>query len=77
MYSIDVSHRKNLHKEIMKLHNKGWGYSKIHRYLRKNRFEIGESQTIVYSIIKRIIQREEFLSNKEKSRFVGFRVEIC
>ena len=36
----------------MKLHNKGWGYTKIHRHLLKNGFEIGKSRTIVDSIIK-------------------------
>jgi len=42
-YSIHVSHRENLHKEIMKLHELGWGYTKIHRHLRENGFQIGKS----------------------------------
>ena len=46
----------------MKLHNKGWGYTKIHRHLIENGFEIGKSRTTVYSIIKKIKKREEFLS---------------
>ena len=46
----------------MELHNKGWGYTKIHRYLVKNGFEIGKSRTTVDSIIKKIKKREEFLS---------------
>ena len=54
MYSVDVSLRENLHKEIMKLHNKGRGYAKIHRYLRENGIEIGKSRITVYSMIKRI-----------------------
>ena len=52
--------RIRLHKEIMKLHNKGWGYTKIHRYLLKNGFEIGKSRTKVDSIIKKIKKREKF-----------------
>ena len=45
--------RQHLHNEIMKLHKKGWGYTKIHRYLLNNRFEIGKSRTTVDSIIKK------------------------
>ena len=51
-----------LHNEIMRLHNKGWGYTKIHHHLLKNRFEIGNSRTCVDSIIKKIKKRKEFLS---------------
>ena len=46
----------------MKLLDKGLGYTKIHRYLLKNGFEIGESKTTVDSIIKKIKKREKFLS---------------
>ena len=46
----------------MKLHKKGWGYTKIHRHLIENGFEIGKSRTTVDSIIKKIKKREEFLS---------------
>ena len=46
----------------MKLHDKGWGYTKIHRHLIENEFEIGKSRTTVGSIIKKIKRREEFLS---------------
>ena len=68
--------RIRLHKEIMKLHDKGWGYTKIHRHLLKNGFEIGKSRTTVDSIIKKIKKREEFLSNNKKGRFGSFRVEV-
>ena len=46
----------------MRLHNKGWGYTKIHRHLIENGFEIGKSKTTVDSIIKKIKKREKFLS---------------
>ena len=65
-----------LHKEIMRLHNKGWGYTKIHRHLVNNGFEIGKSRTTVDSIIKKIKKRKEFLSNNNKGRFGSFRVEV-
>jgi hypothetical protein len=68
--------RIHLHKEIMKLHNKGWGYTKIHRHLLKNGFEIGKSRTTVDSIIKKIKKREEFLSQPIIDGIGNFRVEM-
>ena len=55
MYSVvDISHRENLHNTIMKLHNEGWGYTKIHKYLRENGFQIGKSRTTVDKILKKM-----------------------
>jgi len=74
---IDVSHRKKLHNEVMNLHNKGWGYTKIHRHLIKNGFEIGKSRTTVDIMIKKIKKRKEFLNQTiYKSGFQDFRVEL-
>ena len=76
-YSIHVSHRENLHKEIMKLHELGWGYTKIHRHLRENGFEIGKSRTTVDCIIQKIKKRNECLNQPiYKSGFQDFRVEV-
>ena len=62
-YKIPLSKdRIRLHKEIMKLNDKGWGYTKIHRYLLQNGFEIGKSRTTVDSIIIKMKKREKFLS---------------
>ena len=63
-----------LHTEIMRLHNKDWGYTKIHRYLVKNGFKIGKSRTTVDSIIKKIKKREEFLSQPIIDGIGNFRV---
>ena len=60
----------------MSLHKKGFGYTKIHRYLVKNGFEIGKSRTTVDSIIKKIKKREEFLSQPIIGGIGGFRVEM-
>ena len=68
--------RIHLHKEIMRLHNKGWGYTKIHRHLIKNGFEIGKSRTTVDSIIKKIKKRERFLSQSIIDDIGNFRIEI-
>ena len=59
----------------MKLNDKGWGYTKIHRYLLKNGYEIGKSRTTVDSIIKKIKKREEFLSQPIIDRIGNFRVK--
>ena len=60
----------------MKLNDKGWGYTKIHRYLLKNGYEIGKSRTTVDSIIKKIKKREEFLSQPIIDGIGNFRVKI-
>ena len=74
---IDVSHREKLHNEVMNLHNKGWGYTKIHRHLITNGFEIGKSRTTVDIMIKKIKKREQFLNQTiYKSGFQDFRVEL-
>ena len=68
--------RLRLHKEIMNLNNKGWGYTKIHRHLVKNGFEIGKSRTTVDSIIKKIKKRKEVLSQPIIDGIGNFRVEM-
>ena len=59
----------------MKLHKRRWGYTKIHRHLVENGFEIGKSMTTVDSIIKKIKKREEFLSQTIVSEIENFRVK--
>lgn len=68
--------RIHLHKEIIKLHNKGWGYTKIHHNLIKNGFEIGKSRTTVDSIIKKIKKRGEFLSQPIIDGIGNFRIKM-
>ena len=68
--------RIRLHKEIMKLHDIGWGYTKIHRYLVQNGFEIGKSRTTVHSIIRRIKKRDEFFSQPILDGIGNFRVKM-
>ena len=59
----------------MKLHKRRWVYTKIHRHLVENGFEIGKSRTTVDSIIKKIKKREEFLSQTIVSEIENFRVK--
>tara|TARA_B110000014_G_scaffold227496_1_gene187351 strand:- start:126 stop:317 length:192 start_codon:yes stop_codon:yes gene_type:complete len=60
----------------MRLHNKGSGYTKIHRHLVQNGFKIGKSRTTVDSIIKKIKKRKEFLSQPIIDGIGGFRVKM-
>ena len=60
----------------MKLHKRRLGYTKIHRHLVENGFEIGKSRTTVDSIIKKIKKREEFLSQPIMDGYGNFRVEM-
>ena len=68
--------RIRLHEEIMKLHNKGWGYTQTHTYLRKNGFKIGKSRTTVHSIIQKMKKRDEFYHQPIKDGLGNFRVEL-
>ena len=67
--------RKKLHNKVMELHNKGWGYTKIHTYLRKNGFEIGKSGQTVNTMIKKMKKRDEFYHQSIMDGYGNFRVE--
>ena len=68
--------RLKLHNEINKLHQKGWGYTKIHTHLIKNGFKIGKSRTTVNSIIKKMKKRDEFYHQPILDGYGNFRVEM-
>ena len=60
----------------MKLHNEGWGYTKIHKHLLKNGFKIGKSRTVVDSIIKNRLKRDEFLNQPIIEEYRNFDIEF-
>jgi hypothetical protein len=60
----------------MKLHNEGWGYTKIHKHLLKNGFKIGKSRTVVDSIIKKRLKRDEFLNQPIIEEYRNFDIEF-
>ena len=66
---------KKLHNKIKELQNKGWGYTKIHTYLRKNGYKIGKSRTTVHSIIKKMEKRDKFYHQPIMDGYGNFRVE--
>ena len=71
-FSKDISHRKELHDIIWKLHLQGWGYTKIHQYLLKNDFNIGKSRTTVYHILKKLKKRKRVLSQNKVGEYRNF-----
>ena len=54
--------RKLIRDKVWELHNKGWGYTKIHTYLVEKGFQVGKSRTVVDSMIKKRIKRERILN---------------
>jgi hypothetical protein len=60
----------------MKLHNEGWGYTKIHKHLVKNGFKIGKSRTVVDCIIKKRLKRDEFLNQPIIEEYRNFDIEF-
>ena len=74
-YSREFKDRKQIQDIIMELHNKGWGYTKIHTHLRENGFNIGKTRTTVNSIIKKMKKRDEFYHQPIMDGYRNFRVE--
>ena len=68
--------RQKLHNEIQKLHELGWGYTKIHRHLRENRFQIGKSRTTVDKILKKMKKKHDYLSQPIIDGIGNFRIKM-
>ena len=68
--------RIKIQNKVRELHNQGIGYTKIHRYLMENGFEIGKSRTTVDSMIKNMKKRDEFFSQPIIDGIGNFRVEM-
>ena len=69
--------RKVIQDKVWELHNKGWGYTKIHHYLVDNNYDIGKSRTTVDSMIKKRIKRERFLNQEIRlDTYVDFGLEV-
>ena len=69
--------RKVIRDKVWELHNKGWGYTKIHHYLVDNNYDIGKSRTTVDSMIKKRIKREQFFNQEIKlDTYVDFGLEV-
>ena len=75
-YSREFKDREPIQDIVMKLYNKGWGYTKIHTHLRNNGFKIGKTRTTVNSIIKKMKKRDEFYHQPIMEGYGNFRVEM-
>ena len=62
--------------KVEELHNQGLGYTKIHRYLRENGYEVGKSRTCVDSMIKKMNKRNQFFSQPILDGIGNFRVKM-
>jgi len=61
-----------LHKEILRLQDKGLSYRKIHKELINNGFKIGKSPSTVHSIIKKREKRDNFLNKTVVEGYTDF-----
>ena len=68
--------RIKIQNKVRELHNQGIGYTKIHRYLMENGFEIGKSRTTVDSILKKMKKRHEYLSQPIIDGIGNFRIKM-
>ena len=69
--------RKTIRDKVWELHNLGWGYTKLHHYFVDNNYEVGESRTVVDSMIKKRTKKELILNQPTKvNKYVGFRLEV-
>ena len=75
-YTRTYPQRKEIRDKVWELHQKGWGYTKIHQYLQKNGYEVGKSRTTVDSMIKKMKRREYILGLKDQIRkYEDFKIQ--
>jgi len=68
--------RETIQDTVWELHNKGWGYTKIHHYLVDNGYEVGKSRTVVDSMIKKRIKREFILNQPVIEEYKNFDIQF-
>jgi len=75
-YRRTYSERKEVRDKVWELHKKGWGYTKIHKYLINNGYEIGKSRTTVDGMIKKMKKREYILGLQDQIRkYEDFKIQ--
>ena len=68
--------RQPIRKKVRELFNQGWGYTKIHKYLLKNGYEVSKHRTSIDCMIKKMKKRDEFFSQPIIDGIGNFRVEM-
>ena len=75
-YKRTYPERKEIRDKVWELHQKGWGYTKIHKYLINNSYEIGKSRTTVNYMIKKMKKREYILGLQDQIRkYEDFKIQ--
>jgi len=60
----NISDREILHNRIIELKQQGLGYKKIHKILKQEKFDVGNSPTCVDTMIKKIEKRRKYFNQK-------------
>ena len=75
-YKREYPERESIRIKVWELHKEGWGYTKIHRYLKKSGYEVGKSRTTVDTMIKKIKKREYILGLQDQIRkYEDFKIQ--
>ena len=68
--------KQKLHKEIMKLYNKGLGYKRIHKKLIEKGFILSKSPITIDFTIKKILKRNKFLNQPIINIYRNFEIQF-
>ena len=72
-YSDDIYKTQD---KVSELHSKGWKVKKIHDYLLKNGYQIGETYQSVISVIKRTKKRTDYFNQPILDGIGNFRIKM-
>ena len=66
--------KQPVRNKVRELYNQGWNYTKIHKYLLKNSYEISTHRTSIDCMIKKMNKGDEFLIQPILDDIENFRV---
>ena len=76
-YLYHFPKQKLRNNKIWELYNEGWGFTKIHRYMKENGYQVSKYPSSIGNIIKCRIRREKILNQPTTvDRFVDFKLEM-
>jgi hypothetical protein len=76
-YLYHFPKQKLRNNKIWELYNEGWGFTKIHRYMKENGYQVSKYPSSIGNIIKCRIRREKILNQPTTvDRFVNLRMEM-
>ena len=76
-YLYNFPKLKLRNNKIWELYYKGWGFTKIHRYMVENGYKVSKYPSSIGNIIKCRIKREEVLNQPTKvEKFLDFGMEM-